>query len=232
MPFEESKEIKTETEIKLKRAESEEIVTHELKDSSSSAMDMHGLASNEAESSVKKLSSEPAQAVRILKELPTDEFLDLLEQSSPEQLQSFLEALAPPQQPLLQAVPKIFGHMLAIPDEPRDALSIIAWWESRRLLFNLVVGLLGLPTILILAFFGLAELPLLISSTIEYGLLANICYTAGWAAELQARSWWKERAKHLGPVLFSLGFAFASFLTIATGFVAVLIFFLLSFART
>ena len=40
-----------------------------------------------------------------------------------------------------------------------------------------------------------------------------------------ARSWWKERAKHLGPILFSLGFTFSTLLTLCAGLLFVVLFF-------
>jgi|688.fasta_scaffold508684_2 hypothetical protein len=168
-----------------------------------------------------------ADAVRLLKELPEDEFLHLLEHSSPEQLQAFLSALTPEEQALSHLSKKLIERATSIPDEPRGALSIIAWWESRRILFNLVVGLCGLPTLAIVFFTGLASVSLCIYGTIEYGLLANLCYTAGWICELIARHWWKERARHLGPILFSLGFSFSIFLTLGAGLICILIFLLL-----
>lgn len=172
------------------------------------------------------LSAHPHDAVKQLKELPTDEFLHLLEQSSPEQIQSFLQALNPSQRPMFQALPKLFGALLAVPEEPRASFSIIAWWESRRILFNTIVGLCGLPTFFILLFSGAQE-SFVISGTIEYAILANVCYTAGWFAELLARSWWKERARHLGPILFSLGFAFSIFITLAASLLVLFLFVLL-----
>lgn len=170
-----------------------------------------------------------ADAERLLKELPTDEFLHLLEQSSPEQLQTFLSALTPEEQPLSKVGKALIQTATSIPDEPRGPISIIAWWESRRFLFNLIVGLCGLPTLAIVFFTGLASASLCFSGTIEYGLLANLCYTAGWICELIARHWWKERAKHLGPILLSLGFSFSIFLTLGAGLVCILIFLLLRF---
>ena len=169
---------------------------------------------------------------KILKELPEDDFLRFLDQSSPEQLQSFLQGLTPSRQPFFHALQNLFTPVIAIPDEPRDAFSIIAWWEARRFLFNLVVGLCGLPTLAIIYFLGLAHESIIISGTIEYGFLANICYTAGWMAELIARSWWKERARHLGPILFTLGFAFSVLLTLAAGAIAIFVFLAICLGRS
>lgn len=187
---------------------------------------------HKAASAVPQLTTHRDEAERLLKELPTEEFLNLLERSSPEQLQAFLQALGPSsEKSLLQGPNALLSALLSIPEEPRGAMSIIAWWESRRLVFNLIVGLCGLPTLALIYLTGLAHLGIIISGTIEYGLLANICYTAGWLCELVARSWWKERAKHLGPMLFSLGLAFSVLLTLAAGLIVILIFLALSFTR-
>lgn len=228
-------ENKLESDIKLRVSGELDSAEVSLTKPETSAEGSSGCSSGDAlqdrRNSEPLLASQPHDAARILKELPTDEFLSLLEQSSPEQLQAFLQALAPNQRPFFQALPKLFGTLLSVPEEPRGSFSIIAWWESRRILFNLIVGLCGLPTLLLLLLSGLAHEGIIVSGTIEYALLANICYTAGWMAELIARAWWQERAKHLGPILFSLGFAFSVLLTVTAGFVVLLLFLLLSLAR-
>jgi hypothetical protein len=38
---------------------------------------------------------------------------------------------------------------------------------------------------------------------------ANTCYTGGWVSELLARRLWGERARHYGPIMFSLGLVFS-----------------------
>lgn len=170
-------------------------------------------------------------AQKLLQELPTDEFLNFLEQSSPEQLESFLNHLAPSKQPVAQPLRSLFSSLVSIPDEPRGNFSIIGWWEARRMLFNMVILLCGLPTVLIIYLTGLASLKFTVTGSIEYAILANICYTAGWICELIARSWWQERARHLGPILFTLGFAFSILLTIGAGVIMILLFGLLFMAR-
>lgn len=170
-------------------------------------------------------------AHKILKELPSDEFFNLLEQSSPEQLQGFLNLLGPSEHAFVRAFKSLFSSLTAVPEEPRGAASIVTWWESRRFVYNLVVGLCGLPTLAIVYLTGLADLGFAISGTIEYGILANICYSAGWICELTARAWWGERARHLGPILFTLGFAFSTLLTLGAGLIMIAIFLLISLVR-
>lgn len=170
-------------------------------------------------------------AQKLLKDLPLDDFLNFLEQSSPEQLESFLNQLAPSKQPVTQPLRSLFSMLVSIPDEPRGAFSVIAWWEARRVLFNTVVLVCGLPTLAIIYFAGLASLKFTVTGAIEYAILANICYSFGCICELVARSWWKERARHLAPILLTLGLAFSVLLTIGAGFVMVVLFALLSVLR-
>lgn len=74
---------------------------------------------------------------------------------------------------------------------------VIRWWESRRMFFNLAIGITGLVTcglLVVCAFtadalvgepIGMSDGPLLgIFMIVPYALLANACYTAGWITEL------------------------------------------------
>ena len=71
---------------------------------------------------------------------------------------------------------------------PRSLGPIIAWWERRRLVFNLVVGATGAFTCSVIALIGLlpphphwfGPPPIAI---IGYALTANLCYTLGWVIE-------------------------------------------------
>ena len=105
---------------------------------------------------------------------------------------------------------------------------MILWWESRRLLYNLVVGTTGLISLVgcfasavigeakfggpvglpepLFAFFGM----------FFYAVLANLCYTSGWIVELAAAHYWgQERSGHFGQVAFALGLLFSIALTLA-----------------
>ena len=190
------------------------------------------VADSSVQADEKKLSPKDRDhAQKILKELSSDDFLSLLEQASPEQLESFLNMLGPAKEPTSKALRSLFGSLVNIPDEPRGPASVIAWWEARRFVFNVVIFLCGLPTLAIVYLTGLADLGFAISGSIEYGILANICYSAGWACELVARSWWGERAKHLGPILFTLGFAFSIMITLGAGAIMILLFCLIHLIR-
>ena len=102
---------------------------------------------------------------------------------------------------------------------PRNSWSVIKWWESRRLLFNVSVGATGLVSLGAATFF--ATLPphparFLVPAVVVlvYGVLANICYTLGAPVDLLLRRRLGERAAAVGPVLFRYGFVFSLGLTL------------------
>lgn len=109
-----------------------------------------------------------------------------------------------------------------VPDLRRTALSSLRWWESRRLLFNKVVGATGLVTLAGVSVLfllppwtlgGLSLLPMLAAAAV-YGIAANACYTLGWVAELAARALWGPQAPAIGPLLFRQGLIFSVGLTL------------------
>ena len=109
-----------------------------------------------------------------------------------------------------------------VPDLRRTPLSSLRWWESRRLLFNKVVGAAGLGTLAgVSAFFLLPPHTLgpfsplaMLAVAAVYGVAANLCYSAGWLAELAARAVWGRRAPDVGPLLFRQGLIFSVGLTL------------------
>jgi hypothetical protein len=95
---------------------------------------------------------------------------------------------------------------------------VIAWWESRRIPYNLIVGATGIAScaiVLLTAFvtenqigdaIGLSGSPLFeILAVIIYGIMANICFTGGWILELLSRRIWKDRAEAFGEIAFTWG---------------------------
>jgi hypothetical protein len=69
---------------------------------------------------------------------------------------------------------------------------IIAWWEARRLRFNLYIGTIGTVTWFLVLIAGSAavkpgvdfEEPVaMLVGPFVYGLLANVCYTFGWVVD-------------------------------------------------
>jgi hypothetical protein len=109
-----------------------------------------------------------------------------------------------------------------VPDLRRTPLSSLRWWESRRLVFNKAVGATGLVTLASVSFFFLLPpftlgplSPLaMLAFAAAYGIVANVCYSLGWLAELAARAVWGRQAPDVGPLLFRHGLIFSVGLTL------------------
>jgi hypothetical protein len=89
----------------------------------------------------------------------------------------------------------------------RSTADVIGWWETRRVPFNVAVGATGVFTYaavqLILMVPPLStSIPLVPSMVLSlvYGVLANVCYTGGWIAEI----WFRRIFVRYGFV-FSIG---------------------------
>jgi hypothetical protein len=105
------------------------------------------------------------------------------------------------------------------PDRARSSWSIVNWWESRRLAYNLSVGTAGVISIGTIEIFQLLPphsmlLPIPWQAVAVYAVLANICYSLGPLAELGIRRLWGEELEPVGPALFRYGFAFSIGLTL------------------
>ena len=104
---------------------------------------------------------------------------------------------------------------------PRSAWSIVAWWERRRPVYNLVLAAAGILSLGIHSLVDLLppraappEVPLGLVGVVAYGVLANLCYTAGPAVDLYIRRRWADRYAVVGPTLFRYGFVFSVELTL------------------
>ena len=111
-----------------------------------------------------------------------------------------------------------------------DTWHTIAWWEARRIPYNLFVGITGvlsgglcLVTGMLCEHFlgdpiGIPDPPFIaILAVVAYGVMANLCYTGGWAAELLVRKVWPEQANSFGKISFFLGLIFSILLTLVPG---------------
>ena len=125
-----------------------------------------------------------------------------------------------------------------------SAWNVIAWWESRRIAYNLIVGGAGIVSCILvglLVFTTPAVQNLLnrfnlspgfeIFFVIIYGIAANIFYTFGWIAELVVRSLWPEEAERFGTTTFTIGLGFSLLLTIAPGVMSLAIEIVIGIAR-
>lgn len=105
------------------------------------------------------------------------------------------------------------------PPASRSPMVTLAWWERRRLQFNLIVGGSGLVTLAIVNLLGALPpaahhlgIPWL--APVVYGVLANLCYCGGWILETAFNAWWGEAPVRVGPVLFRQGLIFSVGLTL------------------
>ncbi len=147
---------------------------------------------------------------KIMRDLPADEFFRVLEQATPEQLQAIIHSFEKGAR--TKSGGKLLQRMIKVPDGPRSVISTLLWWECRRPLYNIVVCLSGLPSVLIFSLFGMGQVA--IFAALVYAFFANICYCLGAPAEMVARVCWKEKAGNYGPVLLTLGTIFSVILTI------------------
>lgn len=154
---------------------------------------------------------------KALEGLSAEQFLELLEKATPDQLEAIAQ-VGQKARVNTALVPRVFANTLAAPGTHSDVLSIIVWWEKRRPTYNLVVGLAGLPVLMLLALAFHAPISVLFNGTLAYAIAANICYTLGEPAEILAWLLWKNKATHIGPVLLSLGGIFSVCLTLGIGF--------------
>jgi hypothetical protein len=112
----------------------------------------------------------------------------------------------------------------------QGAWQTIAWWEMRRIPYNLLVGAVGLVSgalclttgMLCEHFlgdpFGIPDPPFFaLLGVVAYGLMANLCYTGGWVVELLVRKIWPERGNAFGQISFSFGLVFSILLTLTPG---------------
>lgn len=100
----------------------------------------------------------------------------------------------------------------------RSPLRVVQWWESRRPVYNLLVGATGVGTLVYVNVLSLLvrghwfelEWPIIVL----YGLMANVLYTGGWVVENAAERWLGRPLYGLGPALFRHGVVFSVGLTL------------------
>ncbi len=99
----------------------------------------------------------------------------------------------------------------------RTVGSIIGWWESRRLKYNLTVGAAGVTSLAIVT--TLAHLPPGARGEmglfppwqpiVLFALFANVCYLLGPATEIVVHKLFGRQILPVGPSLFRMGLTFS-----------------------
>lgn len=120
----------------------------------------------------------------------------------------------------------LVDRLFPLPDYRRTPLTLLRWWESRRLLYNGIVGATGLVTLsgisVLTALPPISEpmpLSLALAGATVYGVAANVFYSMGWGIEVLARKLWGREAPYMGPALFRQGVIFSVGLTLLPLFV-------------
>jgi hypothetical protein len=108
--------------------------------------------------------------------------------------------------------------LLFEPTLVRSPLRVVQWWERRRPLYNVLVGGVGLGTLVyaeLLSLLARGEwLRVEWQVIVAYGVAANLFYTFGSIAENLAERWLGRPLYGLGPALFRHGLVFSIGLTI------------------
>ena len=97
--------------------------------------------------------------------------------------------------------------------------SIISWWESRRLIYNVAVGTAGITTLtffVVVASLSSARVPLPLpwQPLLLYAICANLFYCLGPFLDVLVNRLWGPEYTAVGAALFRYGFAFSVGLTI------------------
>jgi hypothetical protein len=109
-----------------------------------------------------------------------------------------------------------------------NGVEAIVWWEARRIPYNLIVGSTGIVTCVVVGViavaaqeffnsdFGVPDPPLFaLFGVILYGILANVCFTAGWIVELFLRRFSPREADRFAISGLFYGVIFSVLLTLA-----------------
>ena len=104
---------------------------------------------------------------------------------------------------------KMLDRLLTVDKDDRNTFQIIGWWEMRRILYNLIVLICGVISLLVMsAFVDLEPSEDLIEPFAIFGfaILCNLGYTLGWLTEV-----FNKKDKTYGPVIFKIGLYFTLF---------------------
>jgi hypothetical protein len=96
----------------------------------------------------------------------------------------------------------------------RSTVEIIAWWEARRLPYNLLVGGAGLLSLVLTSLlaalppFG-GDVPFMWAPIVAFGIMANVCYLIGPVLDVCITRMWKGEVLPTGPALYRMGLTFS-----------------------
>lgn len=116
----------------------------------------------------------------------------------------------------MKIVRRFFAWFFSRPLKPLSWLGIVAWWEIRRVPYNLIVGAIGIISLfLFFVFISLSHELKPGEDAIEPMALfmapiaVNICFTSGWIVELLLNAVRSKGSSPVGPILLKLGVVFS-----------------------
>jgi hypothetical protein len=104
---------------------------------------------------------------------------------------------------------KFLDRLLEVYDEDRNTFQIIFWWELRRILYNLIVLVFGVVSLLLMsAMVNVQPGEDLVEpfAILGFGILCNLGYSLGWLTEI-----FIKRDNAYGPKMFKIGLSFTLF---------------------
>jgi hypothetical protein len=109
--------------------------------------------------------------------------------------------------------------------KPYDAIAGFRWWEGKRWIYNLAVGLVGLSVILFnMSMYADPDwFAVLTVQVLFYGVFLNVCYCAGFFVEMVDQVYLKAtfRLPEYRVWLLALGTAASMFVTVVGGLMSV-----------
>lgn len=103
--------------------------------------------------------------------------------------------------------------------EDKSLLSAFAWWEKRRLAYNLIIGATGVICVFILSLIPFLELTDLIG-IVAYGIIANMFYSSGFLIEVAAKHYFRSKMDFTEKrkIFFAIGLILSVLITIGLSF--------------
>lgn len=103
-------------------------------------------------------------------------------------------------------------------------MEVVQWWEKRRLLYNVIVGLMGSLVVFVALqrYYYVSFSEILLFMILPFGIFANVVYLAGWVIEIFLRYYFKVT---LGSTVRQVLFWLGTLLSIAPFILALLVLF-------
>ena len=131
--------------------------------------------------------------------------------------------------PRMRMLRAAYQQFIARPEPGRDWVAVVWWWDSRRLVYSLLVLATALVSTVVVALYslGVAALggfgidvpgwasPLVLIFWPAFLMcMGNAWYTGGWVAELALRLVIKDRMLWIGVAMLAVGVVFSIVFTI------------------